>query len=62
MAESLTAVFGPLGSQSLSDFADWAVDKPLRILLIVIGALIVTRISKRAIAGAVRTAGDDALR
>lgn len=62
MAESLTAVFGPLGSQSLSDFADWALDKPLRILLIAIGALIVTRISKRAIAGAVRTAGDDALR
>jgi len=37
------------GSEALADFAAWAVDTPLRILLILIGALIVSRLVRKAI-------------
>jgi small-conductance mechanosensitive channel len=45
----------------LADFADWALDVPLRILLIVIGAVIVARLASRAISGAVRRSADSSL-
>lgn len=45
----------------LADFADWALDVPLRILLIVLGAVIVARLASRAISGAVRRSADSSL-
>ena len=53
---SFGGVAGLIASEQLSDVAEWAVDKPLRILLIVVGALIVAQLSKRAIARAVAQA------
>jgi small-conductance mechanosensitive channel len=45
----------------LADFADWALDIPLRILLIVIGAVIVARLASRAISAAMRRSADSSL-
>lgn len=45
----------------LADFADWALDVPLRILLILIGAVIVARLASRAISGAVRRSAESSL-
>lgn len=45
----------------LADFADWALDVPLRILLIVIGAVIVARLASRAISTSVRRSADSSL-
>jgi moderate conductance mechanosensitive channel len=40
------------GDESLAEIAGWAVDRPLRILLILLGALIVARLARRAVRGA----------
>lgn len=45
----------------LADFADWALDVPLRIVLILLGAVIVARLASRAISGAVRRSADSSL-
>jgi small-conductance mechanosensitive channel len=46
---------------TLSDVGEWAVDKPLRILLIALGAVVVARISARAISAGVRRAANNSL-
>jgi moderate conductance mechanosensitive channel len=50
-----------LANETLSDVAEWALGAPLRILLIAIGAIVVARISGRAMAGAVRRTANNSL-
>lgn len=45
----------------LSDVADWALDTPLRILLILIGAAIAARLASRAVAAGVRKTASKSL-
>lgn len=54
-------VLGWTGSESLADIAEWAVDRPLRILLIAIGTMIVSRLVGRAIDSAVRRSANNAI-
>ena len=55
------AVLDLTGSEALADIAEWALDKPLRILLILLGAVIVARLARRGISLAVRRAAGESL-
>jgi small conductance mechanosensitive channel len=48
-------------SEELADLADWLVDKPLRILLILLGAFIVARVAGRATAAGFRRSASSSL-
>lgn len=50
-----------IASESLSDVADWALDVPLRILLIVIAAFVLGRVARRGVAIAVRRTASNSL-
>jgi small conductance mechanosensitive channel len=51
-----------LADETLSDIADWALETPLTIALILLGALVAARLVKRTIAATVQRAGDNAVR
>lgn len=50
------------GSETVADLVEWAIGAPLRILLIILGALIVNRLMRRAIRLGLRRMSDGSLR
>ena len=54
-------VFEATSNETLADIAQWGVGVPLRILLIVVGALILTRLARRAVEGTLRRLADDGI-
>ncbi len=51
-----------VAGETLSEIGDWALETPLRIALILLGALIVARLARRTIAATVRRTSDNAVR
>src|SRR5690606_15289417 len=46
------------GNATLAELADWLVDRPLRVLLVLLVAWIVTRLARRWVRGVVRRVVD----
>jgi moderate conductance mechanosensitive channel len=51
-----------VAGETLSEIGDWALQTPLRIVLILLGALVLARLVRRTIAATVRRASDNAVR
>jgi small conductance mechanosensitive channel len=51
-----------IASETLSDIADWALETPLQIVLILLGALVAARLARRTIDATVRRTADNAVR
>ncbi len=60
-ASTAQAIAAPSLATTLDEVGDWAVDKPLTIALILIAAVIVSRIASRAVENAVRQTADSAV-
>ena len=51
----------PIAELTLSEVGEWAVDKPLRIVLIALGAIVVARLASSAVSVSVRRAANNSL-
>jgi len=51
-----------VAGETLSEIGDWALETPLRIALILLGALVAARLVRRTIAATVQRASDNAIR